>query len=134
MQNKLKTKVNNLGNKIPDAPNLIHTNQYDADKQSLKKNIEDVDKKIPDVSALVTTIFLNTKISKVEIKIPDVDGLVKNADHNAKISDIMRDCFITSDYNNFIEEILAKLKQANLATNSDANAVSQCANKRKEKT
>ena len=46
----------------------------------------------------------------------------------------MRDCFITSDYNNFIEEILAKLKQANLATNSDANAVSQCANKRKEKT
>ena len=37
VQNKLNTKVNNLENKIPDAPNLIHTNQYNADKQSSKQ-------------------------------------------------------------------------------------------------
>ena len=88
-------------------------------------------KKILDVSASVTTTVLNTKVGKVEIKIPDVNGLVKKTDHTAKVSDIKRDYFITSDYNKFIGEILAKLKQANLATNSDANAVSQCANKSK---
>ena len=30
--NTLKTKVNNLKKKIPDATNLIHINQYNTDK------------------------------------------------------------------------------------------------------
>ena len=33
----LKTKVNNLENKISDATTLIHINQYSIDKQSLEK-------------------------------------------------------------------------------------------------
>ena len=61
----LKTKVNSLENKIPDATTLIHINQYNAGKQSLEKKIGDVDKKRPDSSGLVTTTVLNTKISKV---------------------------------------------------------------------
>ena len=41
----LKTKVNNLEKKIPDATTLIHINQYNTDKQNLNKKIGDVDKK-----------------------------------------------------------------------------------------
>ena len=35
--NTLKTKVNNLGKKNPDAITLIHINQYNTDKQNLEK-------------------------------------------------------------------------------------------------
>ena len=43
--NTIKTKVNNLENKIPDATILVHINQYNTDKQNLEKKIENVDKK-----------------------------------------------------------------------------------------
>ena len=43
--NTLQTKVNNLEKKIPDATALIHINQYNTDKQNLEKKIGDVDKK-----------------------------------------------------------------------------------------
>ena len=43
--NILKTKVNNLEKKFPDATTLTHINQYNTDKQNLEKRIEDVDKK-----------------------------------------------------------------------------------------
>ena len=35
--NTIKTKVNNLEKKIPDATTLIHINQYNIDKQNLEK-------------------------------------------------------------------------------------------------
>ena len=38
--NTLKTKVNNLEKKIPHATTLIQINQYNTDKQKLKKNLE----------------------------------------------------------------------------------------------
>ena len=41
----LKTKVNSLETKIPDATTLIHINQYKTDKQNLEKQIGDADKK-----------------------------------------------------------------------------------------
>ena len=41
--NALKTKVNNVEKKIPDVTNLIHINQYNTDKQNLEKKIRDVD-------------------------------------------------------------------------------------------
>ena len=53
--NSLKTTVNNLEKKIPDATTLIHINQYNTDKQNLDTKIGGVDKKIPDASGLVTT-------------------------------------------------------------------------------
>ena len=43
--NTLKTKLNNLDKKIPDATTLIHINQYNSDKQNLEKKIGDVNKK-----------------------------------------------------------------------------------------
>ena len=88
---------------------LVHINQYNTDKQRLKKKM-DLNNKIPDVSGLVTTNVLNTKISEVENKIPDTSGavatvlntliieaenkipddsrLVKKTDYNAKVFDI----------------------------------------------
>ena len=39
----LKTKVNNLENKIPHATILIHINQYNTDNENLEKKIGDVD-------------------------------------------------------------------------------------------
>ena len=43
--NTLKTKVNSLEKKIPDATTLIHINQYNTDKQNLETKTGDVDKK-----------------------------------------------------------------------------------------
>ena len=51
----LKTKVNNLGEKVSDVTILIHIKQYNTDKQNLEKKIGNVDKKMPDTSGLVTT-------------------------------------------------------------------------------
>ena len=38
--NTLKTKVNSLEKKIPDATTLIYINQYNTDKQNLEKKLE----------------------------------------------------------------------------------------------
>ena len=43
--NTLKTKVNNLEKKIPDATKFIHINKYNTDKQNLVKKTGDFDKK-----------------------------------------------------------------------------------------
>ena len=50
-------------------------NQCNTNKQNLEKKIENVDKKIPDTSDLVTTIVLNTKNS----------GLVNRTNYNSKV-------------------------------------------------
>ena len=41
--NTLKTKVNNLKKKIPDATTLVHINRQNSDKQNLEKRIGDLD-------------------------------------------------------------------------------------------
>ena len=83
----------------------------------MNKKIVDVENKIPDTSGLVTTAVLNTSIKTVQNKIPD---------HAKYIA--------TPEFNNFSGSIFdTSLKQANLATNSDVNAVPQCVNKKKEK-
>ena len=57
--------------KIPNASILIQTSKCKTDEQNLGEEgggIGDVDKKIPDASALVATTNLNGKISGVEKK------------------------------------------------------------------
>ena len=49
-------------------------------------SIWDVDKKIPDTTALVTTAVLNTKTTKVKSKIPDTSNLVTTTAFNTKIN------------------------------------------------
>ena len=80
--NTLKTKVNNLERKIPDATTIIHINQYNTDKQNLEKKTGDVDKKVPYTNGLVTTIVLNTKLSEVENKIPNHDKYITTSEFN----------------------------------------------------
>ena len=65
---------------------------------------------------LGNTTVLNTKIGEVENKIPDHAKYITIPEFN-KFAGILFD---------------TKLKHANLATNSHANAISQCANKNKE--
>ena len=43
--NTLKTRVNSLETKIPDATSLIHINQYNIDKQDLEKKLKILIKK-----------------------------------------------------------------------------------------
>ena len=54
----------------------------------MDKNIRDVDKKVPDVSGLVTTTVLNTKISEVENKIQDTSSLVITTFFNTKTGEV----------------------------------------------
>ena len=61
--NTLKTKANKLDKQIPELTTLILINQYNTNKQNLKKEIGDIDKKISDVSKLVTATVPNTKTS-----------------------------------------------------------------------
>ena len=68
VKNTLKTNVNHLEKKIPGETTLIHIKQYNTDKHNLEKNWR---KRIPDTSGLFTTTDLNTKISQVENKIPN---------------------------------------------------------------
>ena len=68
VKNTLKTNVNHLEKKIPGETTLIHIKQYNTDKHNLEKHWR---KRIPDTSGLFTTTDLNTKISQVENKIPN---------------------------------------------------------------
>ena len=84
-------------------------NQNNTYKQSLANKIGDVNKKILDVSGLVTAIELNAKIGEVENKIPDVSG------YNRKILDFEKKYFNTSYYNKFSDETFdAKIKEKRL--------------------
>ena len=73
--NTLKTKVNSLEKKIPDALNIIYMDQYNRDKQNLEKVIGDVDNKISDTSGLQTKTVLDTIISEPENKISNTINL-----------------------------------------------------------
>ena len=83
----------------------------------------DIDKKVPDVSALVTTTVLNTKVGEIENKIPDTSNLVttavlnkKNWQVDNKISDQAK-CITTLEFNKFARPVFdTKVKQAHLAT------------------
>ena len=68
--------------------------------------------KRPDISGLVTTTVLDTKIKEIWNKIPDLSGLVQKTDYDAKISEIEGKSLTNSDYNKFTSDILnAKIKQ-----------------------
>ena len=66
--NKLKAKLNKLDKKITNATILIHINQYNTDKPNLDKKNRNIYKKIPDVTVLVTLVFLIQKLNKLRTK------------------------------------------------------------------
>ena len=81
--NKLNRKKSNLRDKFPEASTLIHTNQYNTDKQNLEKKFVDSVKKIPNVSGFVIATVIITKLVEVDNKITNVSDLVIKAGYNA---------------------------------------------------
>ena len=73
--NTLKTRVNNLKKKIPDATTLIHMNQYNTDKQNLEKKIGDVDNKKYKYEWFSEYNCFEYKIGEVENKIISTSSL-----------------------------------------------------------
>ena len=92
-----KTKLTELGNKIPDVSSL-----------ATKTELTAVENKIPDVSSLVKKTNYNTKITKIEKKLTD---------HNHD------KCITTPGFNTLAADIFnARLGEANLITKTDFGA------------
>ena len=66
---------------------MIQTSQYNIDKQNCEKKVDNFERKIHDVSGLVTTAVCNAKMGVVESKIPSVIDLLKKPVYDAKTSD-----------------------------------------------
>ena len=98
-------------------------NRYNNVKQKLEKKIGDIDKKIPDVSGLMTMTVLDTKIKEVDNKIPDLSGLIKKIDYEAKILEI-KGKHLLLDYNKFMSNILdAKIRQKESVNKSEISSL-----------
>ena len=114
--NTLKTKINK---KTPDAIILIYINQCNTGKQNLEKKIGDADKKIPDVSGLVTATVLKKKLKKLIAKYITLAVQLRKR-CNAKMIEIEGKYFTTSDYNKFMSDILdAEIKYKEIVNRSD---------------
>ena len=83
-------KVNDLEKNIPDAATLIQQINTIQRNKIRRKEIGDVDNKVPGIIGLETNAALNIKISGVEDKISDISKLIKKTDYDAKIKDIDR--------------------------------------------
>ena len=109
----MEKNIGDVDKKIPEVSGLVTTTVLDT-------KIGEVENQIPDTSALVTATVLDTKIGEVQKKIPDVSGFFKKVDYNMKISDFGKKYLTTSDYNKFAKEILdAKIKEEGLVDKSD---------------
>ena len=64
--------MDDLEDNILDTSTLIHRNQYNTEKQSLEKKIEEFDQKIPDVSGSVRILLLTQKLEKLRTKYPTI--------------------------------------------------------------
>ena len=102
--------------------------------------IGQVENKIPDPSDSVTTTILNIKIGELENKIPRDSGLVATAVLNTKTDEVQNKysdhakSTVTLEFDKLAGSIFnKKLKQTNLATNSDKNAVHNVLTKIKRK-
>ena len=111
-ETKCREQVGDVNKKILEVSGLITATVFYAKFGQLKNEITYT-------SDLVTTTVLNTKIGEVGRKIPNVSGIFRRTDYNAKISNIKKKYFMTSDYNKYISEILdAKIKEKGLVDNS----------------
>ena len=80
--------INTLKTKTVDTSNFVTRTKFSAETNALDDKIDKLDKKIPDVSGLVTktsltsylqTTTFNSKITEVENKISTNDALTKVA-------------------------------------------------------
>ena len=87
------------------------------------KDIKDKNK-----TPYITNLATIATLTAVENKIPNVSNLVKKTDYNTKVSEIENKITTDHDHNKYItkefdkltsENLTARLKQANLASESD---------------
>ena len=125
---KLVAKVNNI-----DTTAFVLKTKYDTDKSDLKEEISDVEKKIPNTSALVRNTDLSAKVSEIESEIPSISGLVTSAALTAvqnKIHDVSK-YITTANYKKFTKDIVDNsIKNKNLVTKTDFDAKLQNISKR----
>ena len=124
MYDKLAANVDSI-----DTTGFVLKTKYDTIKADLKKEISDVEKKIPNTSVLIKKTDYISKITGIEDKAPSNSGLVTKTDYNTKISDIKKKItdhdhdnkYITSsEFNKLTTETFkARLTQANLVTKAD---------------
>lgn len=65
-----------------------------ATNDALTTKIGEVQRKIKDVSSLVTTNVINTKPREAGIEMPYIGSLVKKKVYNTKISGIVQNAFL----------------------------------------
>lgn len=86
--NKMIIKVNAIGTKTPSITGFVSKTHNDSDRQGLENKIEDVDKKILNISELLKRTDYITNIMQTENKVPSVTRLVTIAALNAKAIEI----------------------------------------------
>ena len=76
--NKSVTKVDNI-----DSTNFVKKNKYEKDGSGFEDKMNEIDKKIPDLTSLVKKTDFNTKLTEIEGKIPSITGLATNSELTA---------------------------------------------------
>ena len=113
LKTKYQTDKTELEKKIPDVTDFVK-----------KTKLTELENKIPDVSGLAT----KSALTAVENKIPGVSSLVKKTNYNTKVTEIENELpdhnhdkhITTPEFNKLTaENFAARLKQANLVTNTD---------------
>ena len=129
-------KINTIDTKIPSTIGLVTKTQFDSDKQSLEKEIEDVD----NTSGLVKKTDYSTKITEIPNDIPSIKGLVIELNTNyTEIEYKLRNTtgfFITREFNRLAKLIFdARMKEVmkSLASKSQVDAALDTAHNRKNK-
>ena len=73
--NSLKTKVDNI-----NTTNFVLKTKYEKDGSDFEDKISKIDKKIPNISSLITKRNFNTKITEIEGKTPDIKNLASKTE------------------------------------------------------
>ena len=69
--------INKVGN--TDTTGFVKETKYENKGSDFEDKLNNVDKKIPDVSGLVKKTDFNSKITEIEVKIPSITGLATNS-------------------------------------------------------
>ena len=80
LESDYDTKVGNLELEIPDISGLLQTSSVNSKVNELENKIKTAESK-PDISNLAT----KSSVTTVENKIPDVNGFVKKSDYATEI-------------------------------------------------
>ena len=113
----MKTKVDSI-----DTSNYVSGTKYEKDGVDFKDKLDEIDKKIPDItnlatkssiSALLPTSTFNSKITEIENKITSVDNKIPSITNLATKTELTNVENKIPDANSFVKKVamLQKLPQ-----------------------